>query len=232
MLKRLVFVFVLLAFATPASAQSGKLPKPFLRDTLASAEEYAEVIEACEDVPKGAKLVATCDQLVESFNRRFTHVHVSNHHELAAYVRNLAVKPLPSGKMSIARIVGNNVDLDYERDAREGELGLYDTSEGIFISSMSCGQWLRRKGNKPVFTAMTAGHPIAEAAGREARNQKLAPAKKDGSGDEHRNVLSLHRKSGKVVWTLTALGAGTYAAWYYSQPVQEQHQKTTIIINQ
>src|SRR5215471_18692755 len=156
--------------APPVAAQHAR---PFLTDTLSSAAEYADVIRACGDTPRPKHLVATCAVLVSSFNGMFTHRHVANQHDLAAYVGDLAVKACPSGTIRIARLLNGTVDLNYVRATRPGELCLYDTSEGLFISSLSCGQWIG--GTYPVTTALVET-PIATAVTAIAQATTLQPA--------------------------------------------------------
>lgn len=231
-MKTFLLAGLVLVFVVPASAQAPR-GRPFLRDTLSSPQEYAEIIMACNDSPRGSKLVASCGQLVESFNRRFTHVHVANERELAEYISDLAVKPCPSGRFKIARIVDGAVDLDYEREARVGELCLYDTGEARFISSMSCGQWIG--GTQPVFTAMITQEemkaPLREQAmqpqtvgGDNGRRLEIERQQAPPPAESHYAWYNPKGTKGKLVWGGVATGTAVALCVIF-----ECGQKTVVI---
>jgi hypothetical protein len=204
----IVLALVLAAAASPAAAQHAR---PFLTDTLGSAAEYARLIRACRDVPRPRHLVATCDVLVSSFNGMFSHRRVANERELAAYVEDLVVKPCPHGTIRIARIVDGVADLNYSRDTRPAELCLYDTGEGLFISSLSCGQWIG--GSYPLTTALVAtteptpepAPPVATAITAIAQATSF-PAPPPPV-PRHAPWYSLRRTSGRVFWGAIVAGA-------------------------
>ena len=196
----------LLLCASPVAAQHAR---PFLTDTLGSAAEYASVIRACRDVPRPRHLVATCEVLVASFNGMFSHRRVANERELAAYVEDLAVKACPHGTIRIARIVDGAADLNYHRDTRPAELCLYDTSEGLFISSLSCGQWIG--GTYPLTTALVATTeptpaPMTTAITAIAQATSFPPAPLPPV-PRHAPWYSLRHTSGRVFWGAVVAGA-------------------------
>ncbi len=220
MLKKLLFALVFaLVLPTAALAQKRTLPMPYFKHPVSKGE----LIRACKDNDRSVMNV-TCEEYREDLNWALSvmgvKLELKDVDQLLEYLGNLSVEKLPTTQQIImGRVMPDRTrELGaFDRTPTEGEMGLYDGTNGIYVLSLSCGNPFGTRVS--VFLAKNPNDTDKstfdqDALRRAAEDQAREDAKKARNAGGP-GFFSPQRLTGKVFWygaVPAAIIAGGYCA--------------------
>ncbi|MDQ3089579.1 MAG: hypothetical protein M3Q24_00290 [bacterium] len=176
--------------------------------TPLTQERYAVAIETDDQ----SELNGPCTSFVSTMNKRFPDLNLADCQQAADHIRSMEVRALPSmkRKVTLARIRRGVVDMNWERNLRNGETGLYNVAESRFEVSMACGN--------PILEDLPISSVIAAQPANDLRSGSrvgIDPSRVRARGLPNDGRSWVSRNRTPLLWTAGLLTVAGGAVAYY-----------------